>query len=270
MNTLSVPQNLPQAARSPDGPPPARWRPRLGLPASLVLHGLALALLYHWHANPPAQPAEERLVELVLAPPQAVAPPPAPRPPPPAEAPPVQPPRQIRPPAPAPAPRPAPARPRPAPPVAAPPSAVAAPAEPSPTAAAPAAPAADSAPSEPSAPAAPSAPPAAPAAPSAAAQAGPGIPSDYVNQVHARINRIASGRYPRAAALRRQEGRVGYTLLLAADGRLIRFELEPSGIEALDRAAAEALEAAAPFPPLPDLGGGTYRVSGAIAYRLSR
>ncbi|ENO89428.1 TonB family protein, partial [Thauera linaloolentis] len=128
-------------------------------------------------------------------------------------------------------------------------------------------PVAETAPVEQSAPPAPPQP--APAAPARPAQAnGDAIPSDYVNQVYARINRIAAGRYPKAAALRRQEGRIGYTLQLAPSGQLIDFQLEPSGIEALDRAAAEALRAAAPFPPLPDLGAGSYRLSGAIVYRL--
>ena len=39
--------------------------------------------------------------------------------------------------------------------------------------------------------------------------------------------------------------------------------------DADDAAAEEALKAAAPFPKLPDLGAASYRLAGAIVYRLS-
>lgn len=249
------PPPAPSAAAAAAEPAPRRLErlltlPRLGTLASLLIHGATLALVYHWYASRPPLPPEEKPIELVLAPPpprELVPPPPPPK----AETPPP--------------PKAAPPRPQ----VAAPPKAVAPP-PPNAFAEAPATPAppvAEAAPAERSAPPAPPQP--APAAPARPAQASANaIPSDYVNQVYARINRIAAGRYPKAAALRRQEGRIGYTLQLNPQGGLIGFELEPSGIEALDQAAAEALRAAAPFPPLPELGGGSYRLSGAIVYRL--
>jgi len=224
--------------------------PRISALASLLIHGATLALMWHWYANRPPQAVEDKPIELVLAPPprELVPPPPPPKaetPPPPKAAPP-----------------------RPA--VRAAPPAPATPPPPDAFAEAPPQPPAPTAPVEHSTPPAPPqpAPVATPAPTRPAVINTAGIPSDYVNQVYARINRIAAGRYPKAAALRRQEGRIGYTLQLNPQGGLIDFELEPSGIEALDQAAAEALRAAAPFPPLPDLGGSSYRVSGAIVYRL--
>lgn len=118
------------------------------------------------------------------------------------------------------------------------------------------------------------APPApAPAAPPAQAAAAPrqisteGIPSDYVNQVYARINRNAD--YPRDARMRRQQGRVGYRLTLNPDGSLIGFEIQSSGVESLDEAAREAIRRAAPFPRLPELGGSSYLLAGNIVFKIN-
>jgi protein TonB len=93
-----------------------------------------------------------------------------------------------------------------------------------------------------------------------------GIPSEYVNEVFARINRNTA--YPKAARLRQQEGRVGYRLTLSPQGELLKFEIDSSGIDSLDEAARSAIHAAAPFPKLPDLGGTVYRLSGAIVFKL--
>lgn len=97
----------------------------------------------------------------------------------------------------------------------------------------------------------------------------PGIPSDYVQGVRSRISRYAIDRYPRAAQLKGQGGRVGYTLTLAPDGTLLSFEIVPSGVDTLDKAASEALRNAGPYPKLPDLGAASYKLTGAIVYKLN-
>ncbi|MDP2024918.1 TonB family protein [Sulfuriferula sp.] len=122
----------------------------------------------------------------------------------------------------------------------------------------------------------PEAPPAPPVAaatpvptPKPAAVQPDGVPSDYVNEVFARINKIAAGRYPKAAQMRRQEGRVTYRLTLNPQGELIDYKIKSSGIESLDQAAEEALRAAAPFPKLPALGASSYQLTGAITFKIS-
>ncbi|MBV7537604.1 TonB family protein [Duganella sp. sic0402] len=113
----------------------------------------------------------------------------------------------------------------------------------------------------------------APAPPAPAAAAAPkqitteGIPTDYVNQVYARINRNAD--YPREAKMRRQQGKVGYRLTLNPDGTLAGFEIQSSGVEALDEAAREAIRRAAPYPRLPDLGGSSYLLAGNIVFKIN-
>lgn len=94
-----------------------------------------------------------------------------------------------------------------------------------------------------------------------------GIPTDYVNQVYARINRNAD--YPREAKMRRQQGKVGYRLTLNPDGSLVSFDIQSSGVEALDEAAKDAIRRAAPFPRLPDLGGSSYLLAGNIVFKIN-
>lgn len=94
-----------------------------------------------------------------------------------------------------------------------------------------------------------------------------GIPTDYVNQVYARINRNAD--YPREAKMRRQQGKVGYRLTLNPDGSLVSFDIQSSGVEALDEAAREAIRRAAPYPRLPDLGGSSYLLAGNIVFKIN-
>lgn len=94
-----------------------------------------------------------------------------------------------------------------------------------------------------------------------------GIPTDYVNQVYTRINRNAD--YPREAKMRRQQGKVGYRLTLNPDGSLLGFDIQSSGLEALDEAAREAIRRAAPFPRLPDLGGSSYLLAGNIVFKIN-
>jgi protein TonB len=95
-----------------------------------------------------------------------------------------------------------------------------------------------------------------------------GIPTNYVNEVYARINAAASGNYPRLARSMHLEGQVRYTLTLKPDGTLVSCRISTSGQTVLDAAAEQAIRAAAPFPGLPDLGGSSYELTGAIGYQL--
>lgn len=249
---------------------PETW----GVAASVALHLALGAAILGTRVEPPPAP-EEAPIEMVLiapepvlppaqevteTPPPAVVetPPPEPvEPPPPVEAAPVEPPpppvvaevpEEVVEAPPPPPPPPKPKVVKPAPPKPAPPKPVVAAPAPSPAPVAPT-PAAVVAPPRPPQP--------------------PGIPSDYVQGVRGRISRYAINKYPRAAQLKGQEGRVGYTLTLAPDGRLIGFDIVPSGNETLDKAAAEALQNAGPYPKLPDLGATSYKLNGAIVYKLN-
>lgn len=117
----------------------------------------------------------------------------------------------------------------------------------------------------PPAPAAPT--PPAPAAPAPKQISTEAIPTDYVGQVYVRINRNAD--YPREARMRRQQGKVGYRLTLSPDGSLVSFDIQPSGVDALDEAARDAIRRAAPFPRLPDLGGSSYLLAGNIVFKIN-
>jgi protein TonB len=221
------------------------WWKKPGALTSLGLHVAAIAAIWGFSQRvlPPVAP--ERVIELVLAP------------------------RQLAPPEPSPPPKVVPqkpqakassARPLPAPrstPVAAEQAEIAAlPATP----AVPVAPAA----ADPVKAAAPEAPPA-PSKPRVISNDG--IPSDYVNQVYSRISRHTS--YPRAAKMRREEGRVAYRLTLSPQGELLKYDIQTSGSDTLDDAAVEAIKGAAPFPKLPDLGGSSYLLAGAIVFKVN-
>ncbi|WP_124479654.1 TonB family protein [Burkholderia stagnalis] len=247
---------LPAAPARPGGMA-AHWRDARGPAASVALHALALAALFAWSTHAPDKPPPERTIELVLT--QAAPAPTQPQPPQPKAQPAPPPPRRtVAAPPETHAPR------APAPRAAAPSEAAPRPVQP-----APAAPSAEPAP--PAAPAAQADAPARPAAPSTPAPARvigqEGIPSDYVRQVFERINRSAIDRYPRLARLKHLDGRVGYRLVLAPDGTLVRCDIQTSGEDTLDAAALDAIRAAAPFPKLPDLGGSSYVLKGAIVYQ---
>lgn len=227
------------------------WRRYRGVLISGLLHGGVALLAWNLAGSHPAPKAVATVVELIrVAPPKAIVPPP---PPPEPQAKPVSlaPPRPVA--AAVPQPR-----------------TVEAPAASAETYTAPTTPA----PATPIGPVTPVAPAPAPA-PAAAKPAPPaskvvsteGIPTDYVNQVYARINRNTD--YPQAAKQRRQQGRVGYVLTLDPQGALLKVEIQPSGVEALDEAARQAIERAAPFPKLPDLGGSTYLLAGNIVFKLN-
>ncbi|MDN7673354.1 TonB family protein [Burkholderia oklahomensis] len=257
------------AASFAAAPVPARRGVHAGAAVSLALHGAALAALWAFQAHAPLPPARERAIELTITQPAPVrtlvAPPPVQAPAPREQA--SEPMKRAAPP---PVRRSEPAR--PAATHAAEPAA-----RPVPIASARAAPAAS--PVVQPAPAAVQAAPIAPASSAASAPAAappkpqvvgmPGIPSDYVSKVLERIDRHAADSYPRAARLRREEGRVGYRLTLDPDGRLLRVDIVPSGNDDLDSAARDAIRAAAPFPKPPDLGASAYQLAGAIVYQLT-
>jgi len=100
------------------------------------------------------------------------------------------------------------------------------------------------------------------AASGGASHATNALPSYYANEVHARIARVASETAPDGFT---GSGRVPYRIVISPSGDLISKSITSSGNAAFDRAAAEALARAAPFPPT-----GTARpvsLYGAIAYR---
>jgi protein TonB len=105
-------------------------------------------------------------------------------------------------------------------------------------------------------------------APGGAGRAAPSakaVPSGYANQIFARVSRTASTGPARAEIARGQKGRIRYRLVIGPGGELISKSITPSGNPIFDRAAADALARAAPFPPT-----GIARaisLSGAIVYR---
>ena len=211
------------------------------LTTSVLLHATLGGLLY-WKGSHPL--AQEVALSITL-----VAPTPTPLPPASATA---SPPPQTTAPAPAPvaarvrSPKPAKSPSIAAPPQPAPPPLTMPPADPAPPAQTPAI-----------------APP--PASPPPPPQS---MASDYANLVFERIARVARRTYPQAAILRHQEGKVVYHLVLSATGQLLDHWIDPSEIGSLDRAADQAVMAAAPFPQPPDMAAQTYRLSGTIIYRL--
>ena len=94
------------------------------------------------------------------------------------------------------------------------------------------------------------------------------IPSNYTNQVFQRINRVASGNYPRSALAAHQSARVGYVIVIGQSGELISRSISPSGNSALDQSVLETLARSAPFPAPPNLGARSYKISGAIVFRI--
>ena len=230
----------------------SRWWKKPGAAATLLLHAVAVAAIWQFSARPAAPPKMPPPVELIRV---KAEPPPELAPPPPKPEPVKEKPLALAPPKPV-------AQPLPTP------KTVATSADKAETYTPPAP--LQAPPIGPVTPVAPAAAPPAPqpaAPPAATIIATEGIPTDYVNQVYARINKNAD--YPREAKNRRQQGRVGYKLTLNPQGALLGFELQTSGNEILDQAAREAIERAAPFPKLPDLGGSTYLLAGFIVFKIN-
>jgi protein TonB len=229
------------------------WLKSPGVAGSLLVHGAALAVVWAFANHRTAPPVPAPVVELVRVQPEAVKPPepPPPRPEPekPKELTAARPVRQ--------------ALPQPKTVAAAPEAAETFTPPPAPQQVAPIGPV------TPPAPAAeqPPAPPAPPAPPPPKQIATEGIPTDYVNQVYARIN--GNTQYPREAKQRRQQGKVGYRLTLSPQGALLNVEIQSSGNDVLDDAARDAIRRAAPFPPLPDLGGSSYLLAGNIVFKIN-
>ena len=224
------------------------WWKQRGTQVSIVLHVLAVLAIWRLSATPAEAPRVPPPVELIRlkAPPELAPPKPEPM---------KEKPVALAPPKPV-------SRPQPVPKTAAAPAALAETYTPPavPVAAAPIGPVTPIVPAPPAPPA-----PAVAAAPRVVATEG--IPTDYVNQVYARINRNAD--YPREARLRRQQGRVGYKLTLDPQGALVSFEIQSCGSDVLDEAARDAIKRAAPFPKLPDLGGSTYLLAGSIVFKIN-
>ena len=109
---------------------------------------------------------------------------------------------------------------------------------------------------------------AAPKPPPAAHHTAGAIPSDYANKVFQRINRVASTTYPRSAIVQGQGARIGYVIVIGSSGELLSKSISPSGNSALDQAVSQALSQSAPFPAPPNLGARSYKLSGAIVYRI--
>jgi protein TonB len=226
------------------------WSERRGLLASVALHATALATLAAWSAYEPRSASPEKAIALILErpvpQPLKIVPPKIERPAPPQPRKHAEPVRSSA----------ARATPQPIRSAQPQPQTAAAPAQAAQIAAPP---------TQPAAPQAPVAAPPSPPAPRVISQEG--IPSDYVNRVFERINSSAAEHYPRIARFKHLAGRVGYRLTLAPDGTLLHCELRSSGDDTLDTAANDAIRAAAPFPRLPELGGSSYVLQGAIVYQ---
>jgi protein TonB len=233
-----------------DAGSPQHWLRRPGVAATVVIHGAAFLAIWGWSSGvvkPPVAPPVVELIRILPEPKPELAPP---------KPEPVKDKLALAPPKPVAQPQPVPKTVEasasqaetytpPAPPVHVAPPGPVTPAQPAP------------APAQ-------AAPQAAPAPKQISTE---GIPTDYVNQVYARINRNAD--YPREAKMRHQQGKVGYRLTLNPDGSLVSFELQSSGVEALDEAARDAIRRAAPFPRLPDLGGSSYLLAGNIVFKIN-
>ena len=229
----------------------AGWLRSPGAAGTMLVHGAALLAIWSFSSGAVKAPAAPPVVELIRLPPEPKQELAKPKPEPVKEKP-----VQLAPPKPV-------AQPMPAP------KTVDASADKAETYTQPAAPV-QAAPIGPVTPVAPA--PAQPPAPAPVAAAPKqiateGIPTDYVNQVYARIN--SNTDYPREAKMRRQQGKVGYRLTLNPQGALISFDIQSSGVEALDEAARDAIRRAAPFPRLPDLGGSTYLLAGNIVFKIN-
>ncbi|WP_082752556.1 TonB family protein [Janthinobacterium sp. B9-8] len=91
---------------------------------------------------------------------------------------------------------------------------------------------------------------AAPAAPPASQQQASGGSNSWEGKVLARLERFR--RYPTAARMRGFEGVVYLRILINREGQVLSAKLErSSGVPALDKAAMEALNRAAPLPRIP-------------------
>lgn len=73
-------------------------------------------------------------------------------------------------------------------------------------------------------------------------------------------------RQPFLAFGRRRDCVVNYTVTVARNGALAGLSVDPCAVPEINAQAEEAIRAAAPFPPPPDLGAPTYDVHGTLIY----
>ena len=75
----------------------------------------------------------------------------------------------------------------------------------------------------------------------------------YFRRLHAKIDPLWADAFPKSALLDLKQGTVILEFTVFADGRAIVAwpPLRPSGVEEFDRKCADAIRAAAPFPPIP-------------------
>jgi|GEM_PF-2219851 len=79
----------------------------------------------------------------------------------------------------------------------------------------------------------------------------------YEQELRARVNRYLGQVWPRALAVRLEQGEAMVSLVVRPDGRLAEPArvMKSAGFAEFDRAALEAIRLASPFPPLPSHGG---------------
>ena len=77
---------------------------------------------------------------------------------------------------------------------------------------------------------------------------------------------LAAKRQPALAWDRRNTCVVNYTVRVSRSGGLAGLSIDPCAIPEINAAAREAIRAAAPFPPPPDLGAATAEVHGSLIF----
>lgn len=79
----------------------------------------------------------------------------------------------------------------------------------------------------------------------------------YEQELRARVNQYLGQVWPRALAVRLEQGEAMVRLVVRPDGRLAEPArvMKSAGFAEFDRAALEAIRLASPFPPLPSHGG---------------
>ena len=77
---------------------------------------------------------------------------------------------------------------------------------------------------------------------------------------------LAAKHQPRQAWDRRNTCVVNYRVSVSRSGGLSGFSIDPCGVPEINEAARAAIRAAGPFPPPPDLGGGSTDVHGTLIF----
>jgi protein TonB len=71
---------------------------------------------------------------------------------------------------------------------------------------------------------------------------------------------------PTLAWDRRNTCVINYTVSVSRDGALAGFHIDPCAVPEINQAAQDAIRAAGPFPPPPDLGAAHYEVHGSLIF----